>query len=285
MAVEDLSGVYNVTPYEWDGKERPNLSDYTEPWLVYASKSDAKWYTKKGIAYQNAVNFARDRLKIAEQQYNADLDFWNERDSRDYNDPLSQTNRYTEAGYNLGYLYGSVESGNTSSGYNGSSSNMSDFGSDAPEKDLTDAVEIVTGAVRIVTDLAETGIDLSKTPTDKAFTKWRTTESFQRGMALSLQNQWTNILRDFDKDGNSVDDYTKSLSFALEQSRLGQIELSNKQMTSFLEHCDDIYKNQATDIRKDLMEDIDKMLEGVDSDGVKAVLRLLAIFAMSKAEK
>lgn len=285
MAVEDLSGVYNVTSYSWDGNDRPNLADYTAPWQNYASKVDAKWNTKNWREYQNAVNYARDQLKIAQEQYNADLDFWNERDSRDYNDPVSQTNRYKEAGYNLGYLYGSVESGNTSSGYNGSPAQMDEFGSEAPEKDITDAVGIVTGALRVVTDLAKTGVDLAKTPSEIALNQWRKVESIERGQVLSLQNVWTNILRDFDKDGNETGDFSKSLAFALEQARLGQIDLSNSQMQSFLKYCDDIYENQSTDIRKDLMQDVDNLINGVDSDSVRAVLRLLAIFSMSRAEK
>lgn len=285
MAVEDLSGVYNVTPYSWDGNERPNLSDYTSPWQNYASKVDAKWNTKKWRDYQSAVNYARDQLKIAQEQYNADLDYWNERDSRDYNDPLSQTNRFKEAGYNLGYLYGSVESGNTSSGYNGSPAQMEDFGSDAPEKDLSDAVTIVTGALRAVTDLAKTGVDLAKMPSEIALTKFRTKEVAESANLKSLERNWLAFLRGVTVDGKDTDVYSNSFAFALEQSRLGQINLSNQQMQSFVKYCDNIYKNQGTDIRKELMQDVDKLIEGVDSDAVKAILRLLAIMSMSSAEK
>lgn len=285
MAAEDLSGVYNVTPYSWDGNVRPNLADYTAPWQEYASKVDAQWNTKKWRNYQNAVNYARDQLKIAQEQYNADLDFWNERDSRDYNDPVSQTNRYKEAGYNLGYLYGSVQSGNTSSGYAGSPSQMEEFGSDAPAKSLDDAVGIVTGALRVVTDLAKSGVDLAKMPSEIALNEWRKSESIQRGQSLSLQNLWTQFLRDTDKDGRQSDDMSKSLAFALEQGRFGQIDLSNSQMQSFLKYCDKIYENQSTDIRKELMQDVDNIINDVDSNGVRAILRLLAIIAMSAAQK
>lgn len=285
MAAPDLSGVYNIAPYSWDGRERPNLANYTAPWQNYASNVDAQWNTKKWRNYQNAVNYARDQLKIAQEQYNADLDYWNERDSREYNDPLSQTNRYKEAGYNLGYLYGSVESGNTSSGYSGSSSEIQDFGSAAPEKGLDDAVGIVTGSLRVVTDLAKSGVDLAKMPSEIALNVWRKNESVQRGTVLSLQNMWTNFLRTTDKDGNYVDDLSKSLSFAFEQERFGQINFSNSQMQSFLKHCDKIYQNQSTDIRKELMQDVDNIIKDVDNDVVSAILRLLAIMAISDAEK
>lgn len=285
MAVEDLSGVYNVTPYSWDGKERPNLADYTAPWQEYASKVDSQWNTEKWRDYQNSVNYARDQLKIAQEQYNADLDFWNERDSRDYNDPVSQTNRYKEAGYNLGYLYGSVDSGNTSSGYAGSPAQIEDFGSDAPEKGLDDAVGIVTGALRVVTDLAKSGVDLAKMPSEIALNKWRKSESIQRGLSLSLQNAWTQFLRSVDKDGKQTDDFSKSLAFALEQVRFGQIDLSNSQMQSFLKYCDKIYENQSTDIRKELMKDADNIIKDIDSDVGSAILRLLVIMAISEAQK
>lgn len=285
MAAEDLSGVYNVTPYSWNGNERPNLSDYTSPWQNYASKVDAQWNTDSWRKYQNAVNYARDQLKIAQEQYNADLDYWNERDSRDYNDPVSQTNRYKEAGYNLGYLYGSVESGNTSSGYAGSPANIEEFGSDSPEKGLDDAVGIVTGALRVVTDLAKSGVDLAKMPSEIALNKWRRAESQERGLALTLQNQWTKILRDYNKDGSQVWDFTKSLAFALDQAKLGQIDLSNQQIQSFLKYCDKIYENQSTDISKDLMQDVDNIIKDVDSTAGRAILRLLAIMAVSDARK
>lgn len=56
-------------------------------------------------------------------------------------------------------------------------------------------------------------------------------------------------------------------------------------MQSFLKYCDKIYENQSTDIRKDLMQDVDNIIKDVDSNGVRAILRLLAIMAISDAEK
>lgn len=288
MGAEDLSHIYDVESYKWDGNERPNIEDYTAPWSEVASMTDAKWNTENWRKYQNAVNYARNQLKIAESQYMADLDYWNERDSRDYNDPVSQTNRYEEAGYNLGYLYGSVESGNTSSGYSSPSSDIGEAGSDAPDKDASDVMQIVVAGVKVVTDLAKTGIDLSKLPTEIAIQKVTHDDIYQSSLMKALQNRWTKFLRQIGPNGEKLDDtenLVDSFAFALESAGLKHAGLTNQQLSSFVKYCGQIYENQATDFEKDIMQDVDNIIKDVDNSAVRAILKLLAVMALGTARQ
>lgn len=278
--------------YVWDGNSRPQLEDYISPWAKTANQTTYhNTFNKKRRNHNANVEYARTMLQAATQQYEDDLAFWQERDSRSYNSQLSQLQRYEDAGFNMGYLYGSVESGNTSSGYHGSSVDM-----DRPDNstDVSKTIQAVSSAVgtalNVVTSLAKTGIDIYKAPHEISLLK-------NNSQAVKLSNEWTKILRSMDKDGNSVEDVAKSLAFSLQAltQKQGEQSLSigEKELTrleSFLQYCDKIYENQSTDPKKEIVNGIKSMIDSIDFSFLgeyeklgKRITQLLALAGVIKA--
>lgn len=284
MAYEKItvSDVTSVSPYEWDGNTRPQIDNYIAPWSDYASRFEYKSAgTSKKKEHNSAIAYAKNRMQAAMKQYQEDLAFWNERDERNYTSQLSQVQRYEDAGFNLGYLYGNVDSGNSAVGYDQGDASFtpSDVSGDET-RGLDLAVDIVSAAVSVVSSLAKTGIDLVKLPFETALLQWQKTDIIQSGLAKSLQNQWTQFLRDTTVEGKHTDDMSKSLAFAFEALPQINADLNNQQLSEFVKYCGKIYENQSTDLNKSLIQDIDKIIADVKSPAVSAILKLLALMAI-----
>lgn len=260
------SSIYDTQPYSWDGSSRPNIDDYIAPWADKANETTYSLaWSKKRKEHNAEVNYARTMLEAATAKYNSDLAFWQEKDSRAYNSQSSQLQRYEDAGFNVGYLYGQIESGNTSSGYSSPDASLSrPDTSDNGDKTLKAVASVVGTALSVVTSLARTGIDIIKAPFEIASLK-------NNNEAIELSNQWQKVLRSMDKDGNSVRDVAKSLAFSLqalsqkqgEQSlSIGEKEL--KRLESFIKYCDKIYENQSIDPNKEIINGIKTMINGID---------------------
>lgn len=284
MAYEKItvSDVTSVTPYEWDGNTRPQIDNYIAPWSDYASRFEYKSAgSSKKKEHNSAIAYAKNRMQAAMKQYQEDLAFWNERDERNYTSQLSQVQRYEDAGFNLGYLYGNVDSGNSAVGYDQGDASFTPSevaGDETRGLDL--AVDIVSTALSVVSGLTKVGVDLVKLPLEKALLQWQKSDLFQSGLAKSLANQWTNFLRSTTIEGAHTDDMSKSLAFAFEALPLRNTDLNNQQLTEFVKYCGKIYENQATDLTKSLIQDIDKMISDVQSPAVSAILKLLALMAI-----
>lgn len=282
--------IYQTDSYVWDGNSRPNVNDYIGPWSKYANLEEANSLYKKNRHYNSAIRYAKTQMDAALVQYKDDLAFWNERDERDYSDQSSQVQRYEDAGFNLGYMYGNVDSGNSAVGYNQGDATLNP--NDTSNKSVEQSkhvAEVVSGAFSLATSVVKSGYDIKLTDERTALTAWQKIESINRGDAIALQNQWTRILRDFDPDGNSLNetgqDFANSIAFLSE--KVGY-ELQSKEyarLSEFVKHCSDLYKNQSTDMVKQLYGDFNEIIDSVDSNAVQVLLRILAVMAVSGAQK
>lgn len=296
MAREDLSYIYGTSSYSWDGKERPKLDDYVAPWAAVASMTPSKWSTKRGNAKNSAITYAKNMMQNAIDQYNSDVDYWNEQDARRYNSPSSQSERYEDAGYNMGYLYGSVTSGNTQSGYSAPDANSDVQDNEAPESLVT---EVVLPMIDTLGKLTQQGVDIWKTAKEIGRIEAQTDlysnqslESVYRGKKasaettmLEAQKEWYLFLRNTRPDGYPVDDayghnpkYEQSLAFLSESLGYDIDSAEYQDLSSWLQYCDKAYKNQTTDPMKDVFQDIDNSSM---PDAVKQTLKVLAYWASS----
>lgn len=279
--------IYQTDSYVWDGRSRPNVNNYISPWSKYANLEEANSLYKKNRYYNSAIRYAKTQLDAAMAQYEDDLAFWNERDERDYTDQSSQVQRYEDAGFNLGYMYGNVDSGNSAVGYNQGDASLSP--NDTSNKSVEQSrqvVEVVSGAFSLATKVVQSGYDIKLTDEKTALTTWQKIESINRGTAISLQNKWIELLRSTDVDGNDVgNDFSKSIAFLSEKIGYQLQDKEYSRLSTFVKYCNDLYKNQSTDMVKELFGDFNEIIDSVDSNAVQVLLRLLAVMVVSDAQK
>lgn len=278
--------IYSQSTYKWDGSSRPILDDYISPWSKYANYEEANSIYAKARHYNNAIRYAKTQMEAGAAQYEQDLAFWNERDERNYTSPSAQTQRFEDAGYNLGYMYGSVDSGNSAVGYNqGSTSLDPNDTSNKSMEQVKQVAEVVSGAFSLVTQLVKDGFDIKLIDERTALTQWQKAESIARGTAISLQSQWAEILRTTTPEGDTTQTFTESIAFLSE--KLGYDIKSNEfsRLSTFLKYCDQLYKNQSTDMVKELFGDINDTIKDIDSKGIQSLLRFLSVMAVSIAQK
>lgn len=206
-------------PYVWDGHSRPNVNDYTAPWAKTASKSTYKYaWTKSRREHNQAVTYAKNQLQAALAQYDADLSYWQEQDERRYTSQASQAQRYEDAGFNMGYVYGSVDNGNSAVGYNPSSS---DFNPADNEVDDIGGVKLivdcVTNALSLVTPLIQSGISLKKLPHEIEQIKAGTSNLKAQAGLAEVHTQLQSFLQSHDMNGDPVDSLGDSLAFAMQE--------------------------------------------------------------------
>lgn len=279
--------IYNTSPYSWDGKSRPVLDNYLSPWAKYANYEEANSLYSKARHYNNAIRYAKTQMDSALAQYKDDLAFWNERDERDYTDQSSQVQRYQEAGFNMGYMYGNIDSGNTAVGYNqgDASLNPNDTSNKSVEQ-IKKVTEVVSGVFSLATNLVKSGFDIRLTDKRTALANWQKVVAMHQGQALAYQNQWIEILRTYDINGNSVgDDFEKSIAFLSEKLNYDLRNEEYKRLSTFVKYCDDIYENQSTDMVKDLFGDLNSIINQIDNKGIQALLRLLSVMAVAQSQK
>lgn len=296
MAREDLSYIYETSPYSWSGEDRPILSDYIGPWNYVASMTPSKWDTKYGNARNSAITYAQNMMQNAISQYNSDVDYWNERDSRSYNTPASQSERYENAGFNMGYMYGSVSSGNTQSGYSSPDASSDVQKTEAPESLVS---EIVLPMINTLGSLASQGVDIWREVKDigriDQQTKLyyaQTAESLSRGRKASAeatlteaQKEWYLFLRNYTPDGQPVENaygldahQEQSLAFLAESLNYDIDSAEYKDLQTWLSYCEKAYQNDTTQPMKDVFQDIDS---SDMPDAVKTTLKVLAYWATS----
>lgn len=279
--------IYNTSAYKWDGTSRPVLDNYISPWAKYSNYEEASSLYKKSRHYNNAIRYAKTMMESASAQYMDDIAFWNERDERDYTDQSSQVQRYEEAGFNLGYMYGNVDSGNSAVGYNQGdvSINPNDTSNKSVEQ-LKQVTEVVSGVFNLATDLVKSGFDIRLTDKRTALTAWQEALVHSQGKAIALQNNWTELLRNFSPDGKEVGyHFQNSIAFLSEKLGYELKVKENARLSSFLKYCDELYRNQSTDMVKELFGDLNQLIDGIDNKGLQALLRLLSVMAVSQSQK
>lgn len=215
---DNISEVYNVEPYSWDGSSRPNIDNYIEPWSRYASAY--YWEEpigKKKKANNAAIEYAKSRLDAAITQYNADLSYWNEQDERNYTTPAAQSLRYEEADYNLGYMYSQVDSGNSAVGYDQQTDDS--YIPDNRGNSLNSVkkiVDCVTSCLSLATSFVQSGVSLAKLPHELSNIDAQT-DSLNASTRLSnIKADFDSFLQSHDVDGNPVESLANSLAFSFQ---------------------------------------------------------------------
>lgn len=296
MGKEDLSYIYDTSPYSWNGEDRPVISDYIGPWNYVASMTPSKWATASGNARNAAITYAKNMMQNAISQYNSDLDYWNELDSRSYNTPASQSERFQNAGYNMGYMYGSVSSGNTQSGYSSPDASSDVQENEAPESLVS---EIVLPMINTLGSLASQGVDIWREVKDigridqqTKLYQAQTHESFSRSSKalfeaelISAQKEWFLFLRNHRPDGTPVEEayganakLEQSIAFLAESLNYDTNSAEYQDLQKWLNYCDKAYQNETTQPMKDVFQDIDS---SDMPDAVKTTLKVLAYWATS----
>lgn len=260
------ASIYDVQPYSWDGKSRPNIDDYTSPWIEKASQTMYKYTASAKRKSINAeITYAKNQLQNALAKYQADFDFWSEQDERNYTSQSAQKQRYEEAGFNLGYLYNQVDSGNSAVGYSNPDVSYE------PNENIGDnlggvkvVADIVGTIVGVASSLLSAGVKVAELPAKLAQMKSNTELN-----KASLE--WTNLLRSVDSDGNKVGTITKSLAFELQNIGVQQASTTLKcsqqqlsQLTEFTSKCAAIYELQGTDPRKEASTALQDMIKNID---------------------
>lgn len=252
-----MSDVTSITGYTWDGKNRPVLSDYTSPWDAVASSYQYEnvWNDNRR-EHNSAITYAINKLNEAKTQYDQDLAYWNERDERSYTTPIAQTQRYEDAGYNLGYLYGNVDSGNSAVGYH---QNDSQYDNQSPKGDETKGVEVVAKLVGLALDVAKVVPSIAKLPSELNLNKARqelaeaqANDASASATIKDLQSSWFQFLREHDKDGKQVGyredggfDWSNSIAFLLEQENYKLKANERQDLDKWLEYAGKLYDNQS----------------------------------------
>lgn len=250
-----MSDVTSIPDYVWDGNKRPVLSDYTKPWNVIASGPTYNNPLKYWITENNsAVYYAINKIKEATAQFEQDLAYWNERDERLYTTPLAQTQRYGEAGYNMGYLYGNVDSGNSAVGYDQGDSQF-----DISTPPNVNRLEPISKIFGMALDVAKFVPSLVKLPSELNLNKAREELSYAQlndanasAMIKDLQGGWFQFLREHDKDGNQVSigendafNWSESIAFLLEKEKYKISKNERRDLDLWLESAADVYENQT----------------------------------------
>ena len=89
-----MSDVTSIPSYKWDGKSRPQLSDYTTPYAHYASMTervDTAW--RKSRIHNSAIAYAKQMMEIANAQYEDDLSYFRNQQNCTYNPYYNQPAR------------------------------------------------------------------------------------------------------------------------------------------------------------------------------------------------
>lgn len=283
--------IYSVKPYEWDGRSRPNVDDYTSPWIEKASQTMYKSTgTKKKKATNAEITYAKNQLEAALAKYKSDFDFWAEMDERSYTSQSAQAQRYEEAGFNLGYMYGNIDSGNSSVGYSNPDVSFSpneNVGDNLGEAKLV--TDVVSSIVSVASSLISAGVSVAQLPSKIASMKANTA-------VAEASVEWQKVLRSINKDGVKVNDVTKSLAFELQSigvksaaTSLSASQEQLKQLTEFTNHCANIYSLQGTDQRKEMWNSTKEVLNSLDlswlgeNEGFgRFILQTLSFFALNK---
>lgn len=274
--------IYDVTPYQWDGHSRPNVDDYTAPWLHMASKTMYKFTATRARKNFNAqVTYAKNQLEQALAQYQADYDVWSEMDERNYTSQSAQKQRYEEAGFNLGYLYNQVDSGNSAVGY--SNPDVSFEPNDNVGDNLGGVnmiVDTISSVASIALGAVSAGISIAKLPSVLM-------ESGMRSALLAEQASWQKILRSVGPDGKSVDNAAQSIGFALQKVGLDISSENLVHLKEFTKHAAEIYSLQATHAGKEASQEIQSFIDDLNFDGenskfLEMFTRLLGWLTVSK---
>lgn len=260
------SSIYDVPSYVWDGKSRPNIDDYTRPWSQKASDSMYSWaFTDYRKAHNAEITYAKNKLNDAIAQYENDLAFWNEMDERWYTSQASQAQRYEDAGFNLGYLYDKIDSGNSAVGYAQGDSQYTPAENYANEGEIVKTVSsVISSCVGVVSSLINAGVNLAQLPA-------RIKQMTAAGELTSIQANWQRVLQSVGTDGKKIDDVSKSIAFALQQMNYKQSQQSLsisaenlKHLQEFTLHAAKIYTLQGTDPRKEASDSLQKMIKSMD---------------------
>lgn len=246
--------IYSQSSYSWDGNSRPNINDYVEPWARYANLTESgatAW--RKNRYYNDSIRYAKTMLESAISQYDNDVAFWNERDERSYTTPSAQSQRYEDAGYNLGYMYSSVDSGNSAVGYdqNESSYTPNDTSSKSNERAKV-VIEAIGTAFDIATKLVKSGINIKKLPheiinlrSDSSLKGAQMLNEQERIRLSSMEADFRQYLQEHDKDGNSIESLGESIyySIATISQRLNEELLLEK--SYFNQYASKLFENQS----------------------------------------
>lgn len=254
-APEPEKTIYDVSPYVWDKKSRPNINDYTKPWMKDASQT---MYKYTGLQYKkdhNAmVTYAKNQLQAALAQYDADLAFWNEQDEREYTNQSSQLQRFEDAGFNMGYMYSAVDNGNSAVGYNQESAHYDPSDNHGDELGgVKLVVDCVTSALSLVAPMIKSGISLAKLPHEIALLKSQKGSNDASARMANIGAKMQEFMQSHDYAGNAVNSLGESLAFSFQQM---QYDLAQNQSnlayaswidkTKWNEVADRIYQKQAT---------------------------------------
>lgn len=251
---EELEQVYTNASYVWDGKERPVLSNYTAPWSYYASQQPSTVLSRRQI---QAIDYAKLKLQEATKQFENDLSYWNEQDERSYTSPISQTQRYDDAGFNMGYLYSQVDSGNSAVGYNQQSTSIDTQTSDAYKQGLDVVARLVGSALDVskyVPAIAKLPSELDLNEAREQLAYAQANDSSASAMIQDLQGSWFQFLREHDKDGKQVGyredggyDWSNSIAFLLEQENYKLKANERQDLDEWLKQAAKVYKNQSSE--------------------------------------
>lgn len=249
------SSIYDVSSYRWDGKSRPNVDDYTAPWIRTASQT---MYKYTGLRYKKEFNamvtYARNQLQAALAQYDADLALWNERDERDYTDQSSQLQRFEDAGFNMGYMYSAVDNGNSAVGYNQESAGFEPSDNRGDELGgVKLVVDCVTSALSLVAPMINSGISLAKLPHEIALIQSQKVSSEASARLANIGAKLQEFMQSHDYAGNAVESLGESLAFSFQQMQYDLAKnQSNLAYASWIDKtkwnsvADRIYQKQAT---------------------------------------
>ena len=251
--------IYSVTPYSWDGKSRPVLTDYVAPWEKYSALGISEgtiWSNVK--ARNNAIRYAQNMKETAIKQYEDDIAYWNERDERAYTTPSAQSQRYEDAGYNMGYMYSSVDSGNSAVGY--SQSSYSPEYKESRDNSIETVFKILNTGLEVVTKLAKTatsmGVDITKMSLndincDYLYSLAKKANAEQT--FIDLQSSWYQYLREHNKKGEQVSigendafDWSESIAFEIEQEGVKLTANQRKDLDAFLAVAAEYYQKRNT---------------------------------------
>lgn len=280
-------------PYEWSGKSRPNINDYIAPWIEKASQTTYKYTgTKKKKEHNSAVQYAQNQMQAAIAKYESDLAFWNEMDERLYTTPSAQSQRYEDAGFNMGYMYSNVDSGNSAVGYGQQESSFSPAETEGDNLGGAKLVADVVGTIAgIFTGLVNSGVSVARAVSDIAVNSSRIALQGAQTALTQAQAAWEKCLQSYDSAGNKVDDIAKSIAFQAQQAGLSKtvnegnyVGKQIEDITKFLVQADNIYKKQAYN-PDDGLNDINQSINTSDmSDGLKILCKILARWAWSAGQ-
>lgn len=282
--------IYKTENYTWDGKSRPDVNDYIQPWSKYANMSEANSLYSKNRHLNAAIRYAKTQLNAALKQYDNDMAFWNEKDERAYTSPLSQSQRYEDAGYNMGYMYSSVDSGNSAVGYDQSPSEIEN--NDTSNKSVDQTVKIISTALNLATSLAKTasgiGVDITRMNLNKVNSDYLYSLSKKANAEQTftdLQSSWFQYLREHRPDGSQVSVgendsfvWSESLAYLTEKENYELTANQRKDLDEFLIVAADYYskRNSSFDKVSPLQQSTSNIQNSDMPNWLKTIVLILA---------